>query len=167
VLRRRLLIFWDHCSLRHPGSSKPFGPENPSGFHPSAPSNFFTDFTLNPCVFRSFSHLATTRIECNSRLVVYPKRRHDCMLELRLRDSGCAARGVSCLCTSVFAPYSSRLEPAVFSFSFPHPPLPCPSLSLGFSQPILLQFFATVTWLHTFMLLWLGWRDLLSSNVAQ
>ena len=39
------------------------GLTNPSGFHPSAPSNFFTDFTLNTCVFRSFSHAATTRIE--------------------------------------------------------------------------------------------------------
>jgi len=47
VMRRRLLIFWDHTSFRYPGSSKSFGPENPSGFHPNTPSNFFTDFKLN------------------------------------------------------------------------------------------------------------------------
>jgi len=43
--------------------ANPSGRKTLLGFHPSAPSHFFTDFTLNPCVFRSLSHLATTRKE--------------------------------------------------------------------------------------------------------
>ncbi|KAJ8583181.1 hypothetical protein M405DRAFT_829216, partial [Rhizopogon salebrosus TDB-379] len=62
---------------------------------------------------------------------------------------------------TVLALRPSRLEPAVFGFSFPHPPLPYPSLFLGFSQPTIhfsYQFYEVLSYHYivTFMLQWSG-----------
>ncbi|OAX38942.1 hypothetical protein K503DRAFT_119732 [Rhizopogon vinicolor AM-OR11-026] len=74
--------------------------------------------------------------------MVYPERRHDCRVRVRtLRQRLCSAWRLLSPHLTVLAPCSSRLEPAVFSFSFPRPPLPYPSLSLGSSQPTFITIF--------------------------
>src|SRR5882757_9662899 len=86
--------------------------------------------------------------------MVYPERRHDCRVSIRtLRQRLCSTWRLLSPHLTVLAPCSSRLEPAVFSFSFPHPPLPYPSLSLGSSQPTVITIFfaipfttSSITW---------------------
>ncbi|OAX35144.1 hypothetical protein K503DRAFT_393477 [Rhizopogon vinicolor AM-OR11-026] len=56
---------------------------------------------------------------CFQELMVYPERRHDYRVRVRtLRQRLCSTWRLLSPHLTVLAPCSSRLEPAIFSFSF-------------------------------------------------